>query len=365
VADDTDHALEKPHMNRQALLAGSLVEHQLPSAAQEIEPYAQHDTTLSGSARSQPGASKEISKSAGSLFPGVNVNTSRKNDAHVATTWEDFEFTFDRNFIFSAYQTLLARDPDEQGLAHYLLRLRRGQSKIEILSALLDSPEYRGREAHLRALQRALMTAENQPAGVESCVPIMNEPGSISPIGITTHEVIAYPALAFVTHVSHYSLGIRLDIQVITDYVNRMNAGLSKAQVLMELMTSQATTRRAALLSRIHYEMKRRRIARIPLVGMIIRAFLGIEGDSARELRLRRIENHLFANAPDDEHPERSPRSATSVASGEERQSSSKPEPEFESPSYTEHAPAAARRAATSLRSLPQPKKWIEGKDHV
>jgi SAM-dependent methyltransferase len=54
----------------------------------------------------------------------------------------------DRSFVSAAYQMLLHRAPDADGLRHHLENLRRGASKIEILGDIRYSPE--GRRAAVR-----------------------------------------------------------------------------------------------------------------------------------------------------------------------------------------------------------------------
>jgi SAM-dependent methyltransferase len=49
----------------------------------------------------------------------------------------------DQTFVFAAYQTLLRRAPDKDGLHHYLDKLRKGSSRIEILGNIHYSQEGR------------------------------------------------------------------------------------------------------------------------------------------------------------------------------------------------------------------------------
>jgi hypothetical protein len=287
--------------------------------------------------------------------------------AEAATTWEDFEFKFDASFIFGAYQTLLGRDPDPEGLSHYLLHLRRGKSKIHILAELMQSAEYRARDGHLKQLHRALRVRENAQTGADNYAAMPKEPATYSSIGTTTREVLAFSADAFVTHVSQHSLGILPDRRVIAEYVARMKAGLSKAQVLTEIMNSGPAKRRATLLHRISRETRRRRLAQIPIIGQLMKMLFDIEGDSAIEQRLRRIENRLFSNETAIEKQsgilDRGP---TAVISKADRQGEpSNSAPGLESRHNAEYVPVVIKRTAVSLRSLPEPQKWVDEKDNV
>lgn len=59
----------------------------------------------------------------------------------------------DEPFIRNAYQAILRREPDDTGLAHYLVNLRNGRySKIDVLSSLRFSPEGRNANVHIEGL---------------------------------------------------------------------------------------------------------------------------------------------------------------------------------------------------------------------
>jgi hypothetical protein len=221
----------------------------VPHIAQRIESSVPLNTIVS--ARSSEGVAQGIRKSTGEASSQAPVGNLWRYAAQTATTWEDFEFKFDERFIFSAYQTLLGRDPDPDGLSNYVLQLRRGKSKIPILSELLQSAEYSARDGHLKQLRRALSVRDNAQIDDNNHMAILREPAPNSAIAVTVREALAYSADAFVTHVWHYSLGISPDPQVITEYVGRMNAGLPKAQVLADFLNSEPAKHRAALLHRI------------------------------------------------------------------------------------------------------------------
>ena len=81
--------------------------------------------------------------------------TSPKNPI-VATTLDELLACHDQHFVRSAYQTLLGREPDPEGLAYYLGRLRAGYSKMRILAQLRLSDEGKTRKTHLPGLDAAL-----------------------------------------------------------------------------------------------------------------------------------------------------------------------------------------------------------------
>jgi Domain of unknown function (DUF4214) len=62
----------------------------------------------------------------------------------------------DQQFVICAYQTLFGREPDPEGLAYYLGRLRSGFSKIQMLAQLRLSKEGRARATTLPKLDGAI-----------------------------------------------------------------------------------------------------------------------------------------------------------------------------------------------------------------
>ncbi len=66
---------------------------------------------------------------------------------------EDFLKYHDREFVINAYRGILKREPDPEGLEHYLQNLRSGQmSKVEILGRLRFSPEGRRQKVKIKGL---------------------------------------------------------------------------------------------------------------------------------------------------------------------------------------------------------------------
>lgn len=62
----------------------------------------------------------------------------------------------DEKFVRIAYQTLLGRTPDPQGLRYYLTRVRLGISKVEILTQLRNSVEGKSRQIKVGGLDKAI-----------------------------------------------------------------------------------------------------------------------------------------------------------------------------------------------------------------
>lgn len=52
----------------------------------------------------------------------------------------------DEEFVTACFRLLLRRKPDEPGLRHFLNGLGNGMSRLEVVNAFLNSPEYAGRE---------------------------------------------------------------------------------------------------------------------------------------------------------------------------------------------------------------------------
>jgi O-antigen chain-terminating methyltransferase len=65
---------------------------------------------------------------------------------------KDFVHLLQANFLRAAYAALLGRDPDPEGLRHFLERLECGQSKVLVLGLIRYSAEGRGRGVPVRGL---------------------------------------------------------------------------------------------------------------------------------------------------------------------------------------------------------------------
>lgn len=74
----------------------------------------------------------------------------------VPSSLDDLLACHDKQFIFYAYKILLGREPDPEGLNYYLGWVRKGYSKIQILSQLRLSAEGKTQAETLSGLDRAI-----------------------------------------------------------------------------------------------------------------------------------------------------------------------------------------------------------------
>jgi O-antigen chain-terminating methyltransferase len=75
--------------------------------------------------------------------PTMNRSPMQTSDLNHPVSIASFLAFHDDEFIHHAYQCVLGRNPDSDGLPHYLTLLRQGESKIEILGRLRYSREGR------------------------------------------------------------------------------------------------------------------------------------------------------------------------------------------------------------------------------
>jgi hypothetical protein len=84
------------------------------------------------------------------------TQTGISNTPTAASTLDELLAWQDQAFIDCAYQTLLGRDPDDEGLGYYLGRLRTGVSKLQILAQLRLGAEGKAYGANLQGLHAAI-----------------------------------------------------------------------------------------------------------------------------------------------------------------------------------------------------------------
>jgi hypothetical protein len=123
------------------------------SSVEPVEPPPVIETTTS---ESQSAEVQPTSQAAMELIMPHSAQTINLNGPAIASTLDELLARHDQAFIHCAYQTLLGRDPDEEGLSYYLARLRTGVPKIQILGQLRRSDEGRDYAANLPGLDAAI-----------------------------------------------------------------------------------------------------------------------------------------------------------------------------------------------------------------
>ena len=78
-------------------------------------------------------------------------------DVHAAKSLQQLLDYEDEAFIYCAYRTLLARDPDPTGLSYYLRRIRAGENKMQIVKDLSSSPEGRKVDSKVQGLEAGIL----------------------------------------------------------------------------------------------------------------------------------------------------------------------------------------------------------------
>ncbi|APV50796.1 hypothetical protein BWI17_14535 [Betaproteobacteria bacterium GR16-43] len=262
----------------------------------------------------------------------------------------------DAAFVRAAYQLLLGREVDPEGLGNYLEQLADGLARTDFLASLALSREGR---------RRAVAGAGNDPeAALRDRVHAFAAPSARS-----LDALLAYHDAAFVSCAYFALLGRDADAQGAGEYLRQLREGASKWSVLGSLRASREYADREAarhaiargqpgpfantaspavrsdakfalavhllltgrkpgpvalaaevarlhaglareafvagiaasdaaresreLLAQLESTLRRQRLARLPIVGRWLAALLGLEGESRAEKRLRRIENEL------------------------------------------------------------------------
>jgi hypothetical protein len=126
-----------------------------------------------GSSRLQVLSELAGSSECKSMQSGAFAATSRESTppavvgarmtSNVATSYEQLLARQGAAFVMCAYQTLLGRDPDCQGMRFYAGELRRGTCKVQILAQIRHSAEFRVRMRDINNFPRGLAVKRMLP----------------------------------------------------------------------------------------------------------------------------------------------------------------------------------------------------------
>jgi hypothetical protein len=257
-------------------------------------------------------------------------------------------------FIRRAYWVFLGREPDPSGLANYLEQLRSGTPKVRVLRELAQSPE--GAAKGAKVLTEAIPTAESPAVPRRSSTHIAK----------TWDHLLVTHGRTFISCAYQTLLGRDPDPEGLRFYLGQLRSGASKVQILAQLRHSaECETRiqnqeRPALFRRIDREIFKSRLARVPILGWLLRATLGLEGDTLLEKRLRRIEYLLLTLGREDDtfagpsEKSTSPAPTKEAKSIEQLESATLPDRH----GTDDTAPQTTVPATAALRSLSTPANW-------
>jgi hypothetical protein len=179
----------------------------------------------------------------------ASKEAAHPSDVTVAYTLDELLSYHDLHFVLCAFQTLLGRAPDPEGLNYYLGRVRTGHSKIQILKQLRRSPE-----SFLRGAYQTLLGRDPDPEGREH-------------------------------------------------FLRQLSKGISKKRIAQQLRRSPEGTAlrrlrkgkaRATVFPGLDKAIRHYQRGQLPLVGWLFRLAYGTESDHPTERKLRAIENQLF-----------------------------------------------------------------------
>ena len=192
----------------------------------------------------------------------------------------------EEHFVWGAYRALLGRDPDPEGLGHYLEKLRSGCLKVDILTELRDSPEGSIVSNRARGLSRALARTA-APAAAVSLAALMNHRGQ-------RFVYCAYRTL----------LGRDPNADEVATCLRELRDGGSRIAIVARLRHSRESQPRdiaesQGLFLNLDLELRRFRWSRFPVIGPLLRRWYDVEDDGSTSRRARRIETQLHSISED------------------------------------------------------------------
>ena len=119
-------------------------------------PRLMHDETTDHATHFNPEINIHEQTSTTNPAPTSGSNMSANPTPRIAQSVEELLSYYDEEFVQCAYQTILGRVPDAEGLQYYLARVRAGISKIEILAQLRLGMEGKSRPVVISGLDKAI-----------------------------------------------------------------------------------------------------------------------------------------------------------------------------------------------------------------
>ncbi len=271
----------------------------------------------------------------------------------------------DRAFVAAAYQLLLRRDADKSGMAAYLGRLRAGDRKLALLGDLRRCGES---QALQRRLEQWRHYSESLSNGrVDAGMPLNSENsnagGGVS-IQTVIDELQALTDADFIHALYAGLLACKPDAAALKLSQSRLRSGASRQHLMAEIWNSDEANVLRLSLTAMDRAIKRAALADLPVVGVVFRRWMGLEGDGAQERLLRRLENQMAVM----EALLRSqlPEEFSSGFDAESHYVDNPPEAQRDAGEVTtEPAIKPARSAAALLRTIPRDIAGKKEREHV
>jgi glycosyltransferase involved in cell wall biosynthesis len=217
-------------------------------------------------------------------FPLSQPNTA-------AATLDELMSWNDESFIRGTYYTVLQRAPDAEGLSFYHARVQAGVSKLQILGEIVDSPEGAANAVAIPGL-REIITLHKL-----SRVPLFGHllvgsffqslTDSQWSLGGSTSDfnaLLQFDDQRFVQSVYLMVLQRSPDPDGLDFYLNRLRSGVSKIQILGEVIDSQEAVSRAVKVLGWRAVVKLHKLSQLPLIGRLLTSPTIVD-DKRRSLR--------------------------------------------------------------------------------
>ena len=228
----------------------------------------------------------------------IRPATTFENPATVAASVSELLKYEGRRFVQCAYLTLLKRPVDPEGLAFFTGSLERGVSKREVLRQLHRSDEGRSRNVQLPGLRSAIRRAGvNHISRRVLASPRVLFRSNASQAKTTLVVLLTLHNGEFIRGAYAAVLQRAPDADGYSFYLDRLQQGTPKWQILSELARSREARSKSHRLPGLERLIRVQQLAKLPIVGSMLRWGLSVEGTSAFETRLRAIEQKLLARA--------------------------------------------------------------------
>lgn len=200
----------------------------------------------------------------------------------------------DQQFIQAAYLTLLDREPDPEGQAYYLYRIRTGVPKLQVLDQMLNSSEAKRLKVVLPGLENAVRVFRNTQIPLVGCLFRLFVKPSLLQAVSPLEEMLKKQSIQFVENAYQLILKRQVDPVGLKYYVERLQNGVPKIEIIGQIVSSPESKAIRASIPQLRFALMLYRFSRWPLLGNIIKLFADIEGNTINERRLRTIEQHFF-----------------------------------------------------------------------